>query len=309
MSNQTTLQNPIKVEGVNVYNGRKNFVIFHPSDENSGISFIVNSSNGSKRSVEIPATLNFAMHKKKGIWLDNGKSSIGLVEHLLGAVYASGIDNVKIELSDGICPTTDNCAGDYFRKLNEQGLLIEQSSTRKFWKYAPNTATSIKGWDSKMPDCLTVSSSSNSNFEIDYFASYPHKVVGEQSYSFGLDKEIFLQDIADARPPGFLCSNLIKELFLFLGKNYAHGITEKNYLIITSKNSKKYANPEEFGVRYNGNEFVRHKISDVMGTLALTGRQFADTKFQFHMTGHKFDIYALKKLFDEGKFKDYIPEK
>jgi UDP-3-O-acyl-N-acetylglucosamine deacetylase len=94
-----------------------------------------------------------------------------------------------------------------------------------------------------------------------------------------------------------------------MGKRGYHGITEKNYLMITSKNSDEYANPLEFGVRYDGKEFVMHKILDFMGTLALTGRHFVGTKFYIHMSGHKFDLYAFKRLFSEGKFTDYGPEK
>ena len=105
-----------------------------------------------------------------------------------------------------------------------------------------------------------------------------------------------------ARSPVFLGNDLFNDIFLFLGRKGFHGLNEENFLLVTSKNSEKYGNPENFGVRYDGEEFVRHKILDVLGTLALKGRQFKDTYFHFDKTGHKFDLWALIKLFSEGYF-------
>ena len=75
------------------------------------------------------------------------------------------------------------------------------------------------------------------------------------------------------------------------------------FLLVTSEKAETYANPAQFGVRYGGQEFVRHKMLDVLGTLALAGNQFEDTEFKFEMTGHKFDLHALKKLFASGCFR------
>jgi len=143
-------------------------------------------------------------------------------------------------------------------------------------------------------------------FVINYFVYYPHKVVGEQNYRFQFDEDIYAESVANARSPGFIKNGLFKKAFLLLERIGLHGINERNYLLITSENAERYANPDEFGVRYEGEEFVRHKVLDVMGTLALTGRQFRDTEFKFEMTGHRFDLYALKRLFKEDCFVDYV---
>lgn len=294
MKNQVSIKESVKVEGLNVYNGRKNSAIFHPAEEDSGIAFLVKGE-------KVPARLEFANHQKKGIALNNGWQKAYLVEHLLSAVYGLHIDNLIIELSDGVCPTTDNCAREYFDSLND--VLAEQSSSRSFWRYSGEDSTYVRSGDIDMADYLVVKSSEG--FMIRYMAFYPHKVVGAQYHGFQVDPVNYSGEIADARPPGFLKSGLVN-LLCTLSQNLGlHGVTDRNYLKITSIDAPHYANPVPFGPRYGGKEFVRHKLLDVMGTLALTGRQFADTEFQFNMTGHRFDLYALKKLFSDGKFEEY----
>jgi len=295
MTNQISISESVIVNGVNVYNGRRNTATFHPAGENSGLVFLVNRAR-------VPAKLDFAENKRKAIGLDNGEGKIYLVEHLLSAIYALGIDNLQIELSDGVCPTTDNCAYEYFEAL--KNTRSAQSSPKQFWKYIKDTKTHVKNDEKRKPDCLRADS--YDDFVIDYFAYYPHKVVGEQSYRFQFDEGTYAENVVNARPPGFIKNGLFKKAFLFLESVGLHGINERNYLLITSEKAERYANPKKFGVRYDGQEFVRHKVLDVMGALALTGRQFKDTEFKFEMTGHRFDLYALKKLFNEGCFVDYV---
>lgn len=294
MKKQTTISNDIKVEGINAYNGRKNAAIFHPAKENSGLVFLVNG-------YKLPAKLEFAEHKGRAIGINDGKREIKLTEHLLSAVYALGIDNLEIELTDKVGPTTPNCSFNYFEAL--KNVRMEQSEPKKFWTYSLNSSFKNLAENHK-GDALIVTKNGGS-FVIEYFAFYPHKVVGSQNYRFEFDEMNYEKNIAPARPPGFLKNELVKDIFLSLGKLGLHGLNYENYLFITSEKADNYANPKHLGVRFDGQEFVRHKISDVMGTLALTGRQFANTEFKFYRTGHKFDLASLRKMFNEGCFDEY----
>ena len=291
VSVQSSINESMNVGGVNVYNGRKNYVIFHPREEDTGLVFRLKGNT-------IPASLDYAYHRKRAVALDNGKTEVHLVEHLMSAVYALGIDNLIIELSDGVCPTTDNCASEYFLALRD--LRVAQQAKKKYLTYRHDLETVIRSEQQRKPDTITVKPSSS--FVIDYFAYYPHIVVGEQNFIFEVDEETYQREIMEARSPAFLKNEICKSITLFLGRHTFHGLNGKNFLLITSKNAKEYANPSEFGVRYEGEEFVRHKVLDFLGTLALSGKQFKNTEFQVHMSGHKFDIYALKKLFGRGCF-------
>lgn len=293
MTGQVSINESVTVEGVNVYNGRLNSATFHPAEENSGLVFLIDGAR-------VPVKLEFAQNRKRAIGLDNGERRVYLVEHLLSAVYALGIDNLQIELSDGVCPTTDNCALEYFEALS--GIRGEQKIPKVFWKYAKSDETHIRSDEKRKPDCLRVNPFEG--FVIDYFAYYPHKTIGEQTHRFQFDEDSYAGNIMGARSPAFIKNGLFKKTFLLLERMGLHGVNDENYLLVTSENAENYGNPEGFGVRYGGQEFVRHKLLDVIGTLALTGRQFKDTEFKFEMTGHKFDLYALKRLFSEGCFTD-----
>lgn len=294
MEMQTTISGSVTVGGLNVYGGEDVTATFHPAKEDSGLVFLVKDQ-------EVPAKLEYAEYKGRGISLYHKGVRVLLVEHMLSAVYALGIDNLKIELSGNVCPTTDNCAKEYFGAL--KGLRTTQEEPKKFLRYAKDSETQILA-DGK-PDSLTIRPSKG--FVIDYHAYYPHKVVGKQDYMLRFDEETYAKDIADARPPGFLGGSLSKSIFLCLGRLGLHGVNERNYLLITSEGAESYANPERFGVRHDGKEFVRHKVLDVLGTLALLG-PFRDTEFRFNMTGHKFDLYALKRALDKNCFEEFYEQ-
>ena len=299
MAHQKSIKEPARVDGVNVYNNRKNHVIFHPAEEDSGLVFIVNGKN-------VPALLKHAQHRKRGISLDNGKAAVYIAEHVLSPVYALGIDNLVIELSDGVCPTTDNSSQEVFLAL--KGARSEQTAEKRFLVYDERKVIVVKSGKER-PDSLTLRPSKR--FIIDYFASYPHKAIGEQKYTFDFDEHAYERDIMRARSPAIFPDKLFQYLSdkhffkLFLGLRHFgfHGINERNYLLVGSKEAEHYANPPEFGVRYDGQEFVRHKVLDALGTLALFGRQFSNAKFIFHMTGHGFDLDALKHLDRKAYFK------
>jgi len=289
---QTTIDNSISLDGINVYNGKKNKVTFHPAEEDTGLVFVLKNS-------KIPVKLEAAKHAKKAISLDNGQKSVYLVEHLLSGIYALGIDNLVIELSDKVCPTFDYYSLPILEALIDN--RVEQSLPKKFWTYAFDEPQTInrKGY----PDSLTVKPSDS--FVIDYFASYPHKAVRSHHYSIEVNEEQYLDNIAKARSIVFFKNEFFMNMAVQLGKLGFHGGSEKNFLIVGSKHAETYANSEKNKDRYNGEEFVRHKILDVLGTLALTGRHFKNTRFNFHMTGHKFDLKVLKALFELDYFKEY----
>jgi UDP-3-O-[3-hydroxymyristoyl] N-acetylglucosamine deacetylase len=284
MVNQVSITQSVPVDGVNVYNGRKNKVTFHPAEENSGLAFIVKGKR-------LPATLQNAVTTLWGIGISDGNSTAYLTEHVLSAVYALGIDNIDMELSDRVCPTTDYCAVEFFDALRP--LRAQQSAPRPYLQIKDQTELRAKYGDNGK-DMIHITS--GPGFTIDYVAYYPHLAVQGQRYTFKFDESAYAAEIAGARSPAFTGNSLILKTFLLLGKWGIHGLNERNFLLVTSKRAKYYANSPEFGVRYDGQEFVRHKVLDVIGELALSGRYYQNTKFQFQMTGHMTDIMGLKQL-------------
>ena len=286
---QKTINSNIVVSGVNVYTGTSCTATFHPAQEDSGLLFAA-------RGKFIPARLDYASVSWKGISLRKDSSRIFLVEHLLSAVYALGIDNLVIELSGRTCPTVPNCAEEYFTALAP--LILEQSKEKTTVQFSRNTPATLHA--QRGPDVLCVQKADC--FSIDYAAGYPHRAIGEQRFFTEINEKNYEQDIMAARSPAFLFNRLGLGLIRLLDRLKLTGITDENYLLITSKKNSEYANLADFGVRYVGQEFVRHKVLDVLGTLALIG-PFVKTSFSFHKTGHAFDLWALRQLVTKGSFQ------
>jgi UDP-3-O-[3-hydroxymyristoyl] N-acetylglucosamine deacetylase len=290
MEYQRTIRESLELPGVNIYNGRGNSVKFYPAPVDSGLVFRVHG-------MEIPASLVYARKHRHAIWLSDGKSKVGLVEHLLSAVYSLGIDNLVISLSDSVCPTTPNCAQEYFLGLRK--LVKSQDAPKRYFRVAnPCETNEVRSDDGK----ISIAVSSSPGFVVDYKVDFPHRCIGKQRLEFQVSPENYEEEIMDCRSPSLLHCRPLASLVLTTGRLGFHGVNDRDYLIVGSKGSKRYLNPKMYGVRHEGNEVVRHKILDFLGTLALTGRQFKDTRFDVSCSGHEFDIFALSKMFEEGVF-------
>lgn len=300
MSNQATISDSYSVEGVNVFNGRRNNVTFHPAEENCGIRFFHNGRM-------VRATLENAFCGKGAFGLANflgvhqDKTKIRLTEHILGAVYGLGIDNLDIELSDGTCPTflTDRMITIPLRERK-----VDQATVKTYWEYASLSPREIYPLE-KLPDIFRVGKSES--FDISTTAYYPHLAVGRQDFDFEVTPENFMQDISGSRPPAFL--SYFARPFLWLEERGMHGINSSNYLLTGPKDEEDYLSIPTIchsGGRcfYDHFEFVRHKILDLLGLLALTGKQFKRTHFGTYLTGHKTDLTALRKCFAERDFEE-----
>ena len=290
---QTTIyeSSPI-LEGVNVFNGRKSYVQFHPTKEDSGLVFRVQNS-------EIPASIDnaFLYKSPRSLWMSHSigvrdkKNQALCIEHLLADVYATGIDNLVIELSDGV-----GTRFDYDKNHVVIGLMELKSSTKekrktfRVKKDLSKAETTIQ--DKNRGDKLSVESSDG--FFIDYTAEFPHLSIGKQHYKFEVSDENYVKEIIKARPIFFMPP--IPEGILRRLIQPFCGVSDRNALLIGSKYEPYFRNTEHPAGIYGKEEFVRHKIMDVLGTIALLGMNFVETTFKFEKTGHNFDINALREL-------------
>jgi UDP-3-O-[3-hydroxymyristoyl] N-acetylglucosamine deacetylase len=289
-----------KIEGVNIFNGRENYVRFHPAEDNSGLVFRVGRE-------EIPVNLENASHYKtwRGLPVVSCISMNGVrkkaikVEHLLSSVYSLGIDNLVIELSDGVCPRFDTSLEEIFYPLRD--LRQEGTADKKYWRVKKGLECGVGTNNAgRSGDRLDVKSSEN--FVIDYHAFYPHRSIGEQNYRFEFSEKNYEDEIMSARGVFFLPFGS-RYLTIESPLKCLHGVNDKNALLIGSKCEEDFVNVSPSVMGYGKSEFVRHKILDVIGTLAITGRQFRETEFSFDKTGHKFDLYSVGKLFSKGCFE------
>lgn len=292
-----------KIYGVNVFNGSRNYVQFHPANDNNGLIFKVKKEY-------ISVDIDRAFHHKSWrslrlascISIQGENEKIVKVEHLLSAIYALGIDNLVIELSDGVCPRQNNGVTEIIENLLDlRAKGNEEKVYYKIKKDLPEDKRTVQ--TENLDDRLLIQPSND--FIVDYTGFYPHKVIQCQHHKFYFSLENYKKEIMKSRGIFFLPkgSRYIIDSFL----NNFHGINDTNALLIGTQEDEVYKNNVISEGIYGRNEFIRHKILDVIGTLALTGISFKETEFQFNKTGHKFDLYALKALIDRCCFELYTP--
>ena len=301
MSKQASIeQSTGEIYGVNVFNGKRNYVRFHTGEDNSGLVFRVKNE-------EFPASLDKSFEYKPA-WAFYLAGCISVrgrdqradhVEHLLADVGSAGIDNLVIELSDGVCPRFDYDNSEVFEILTS--IRKEGSSDRVYLKVngdLSNKERNVK--DEERRDGLHVEPAKY--FFIDYTAGFPHNAVGEQHHRFNVSEINYREEVMQARPIFFMPP--IPEGILRRFIQPWFGITDSNALLIGGKEETRYRNKVHPEGLYGSDEFVRHKVQDVLGTLALLGKPFKESGFFFYKTGHEFDLHALRTLRDRGCFVD-----
>jgi dTDP-4-amino-4,6-dideoxygalactose transaminase/acetyltransferase-like isoleucine patch superfamily enzyme/UDP-3-O-acyl-N-acetylglucosamine deacetylase len=272
-SRQTTIKNIAETKkGINVYTGEEVSVKFHPAPENTGIVFVINGE-------EIKATLENAEVKEKSIFV----GTVGISEHWLAPIYALKIDNLKVEVNFTKAPFGfpffENGSKEIFDCLKSPGIK-EQSAPKKCLILGECREYFFDDRKNGKFDSIKITPAEG--LEIAYRVYYPHKAVGEQWFSFKVNENDFAKNIVEARSPAFVTREGTSK----------YAISEKTHLLIGSEEETSSRNI----ARYNGEEFVRHKILDFLGALALSGLQLKDMRFEVNASGHEFDLKTLKEL-------------
>jgi len=254
MNSQRTLRRPVSCTGIGLHSGNKVTLSLKPAPADYGIRFQRSDLGG----LEIPATVTHLGGIRLATGLTREAVSVETVEHLLAALTALGIDNVIVELNTPEVPIMDGSAAPFvYLILNEAGVK-RLPAPRKFLKVL--RPISLSQGDKR------IALYPSDHFKVTYSISFDHPLIRHQSRTMKITDETFVEEIAPARTFGFL-----KEVEMLRQKGLALGGSLDNAIVLG-----------ETGVLNNGalrfeDEFVRHKILDVIGDLSLVG---------FPMIGH-----------------------
>ena len=199
------------------------------------------------------------------------------VEHLLAALYAFEIDNLFVELTGGEVPIADGSAIPFIHLLLEAGQ-VEQDCIRGECAVAEPVTLVDRGgakWITLHPA---------SSLEISYTIEFDHPLISKQSYIYQHSPDAFVREIAPARTFGFLSD--VKRLF---ENGLIQGGSLENAIVV---GESKILN--EGGLRFS-NEFVRHKILDLLGDLALLGIPIVG-RIEAHHAGHQLHTRLIEAL-------------
>ncbi|RMF30448.1 MAG: UDP-3-O-[3-hydroxymyristoyl] N-acetylglucosamine deacetylase, partial [Bacteroidetes bacterium] len=295
--NQTTIREPVSIEGVGLHTGRRVSMTFKPAPVNHGYKF---------QRVDLPeqpiirADVGSVVHTLRGTTLAKGEAKVWTVEHVLSALYGLQIDNVLIEIDGPEVPILDGSAAPFVEALQRAGLA-EQEEERDFLEigeplsYAdPNTGAELLALPAD-------------DFQVTTLIDFNSEILGQQYASIhSLDD--YPTEIAPCRTFVFL-----HELDDLADQNLIKGGDLENAIVIVDKLmpqtqldalARKLDKPTMEITRAGilnttelqfQNEPARHKLLDVIGDLALVGKPIKG-KIVATKPGHAANVEFAKIL-------------
>jgi len=262
----------VELVGIGLHKGSPVNLRLEPLEANSGIVFHRRDVN-----LSIPLKPENVVDTKMATVIGKDGYVISTIEHLLSAVYAYGIDNLKIIVDADEVPVMDGSSASFCMILDEAG--IKQLDT-------PKKVMLIKKEIEVREGEKYVKLSPAKDLQYDFTIKFPHPVINKQEFVLKFTKESYKQEISRARTFGFL-----HEVQYLRSKGLALGGSLENAVVL---DDKKILNPE--GLRYS-DEFVRHKILDAIGDMSLVGMNFIGNYEAFagsHDLNHKLTLELLK---------------
>lgn len=275
---QTTLKSRVSLSGVGVHSGKPVSVHFIPTAPDTGIVFSRVTEDGNAvelraLAAEVGATdLCTVLGDPAGI-------HVATVEHVLAAVSSLGIDNLLIEIDGNEVPILDGSSASFVEAFDQVGYETQSIKRRYIRILKPVRIESGASWAEFRPYDGT-------RFEVEIDFESP--VIGRQFYAADVTPDVFRREISRARTFGFM-----KDVERLWAAGYALGSSLENSLVIGDDNSVINMG----GLRYP-NEFVRHKMLDAMGDLALAGARFIGC-FRSYRGGHRLNAAALNRLLSD----------
>ncbi len=272
-ASQRSISKSVVLYGRGLHSGLKTGLIIEPMPLGSGIQF------GNLTSPDIvKANIDFVDGTNHATNLRNGAVTARTIEHLMSALHAYKISNILIKLNEEV-PVMDGSAVEFCRLLEEAGIETQKENREDLWVdkvYEVGDPDDEKG-------CIRIEPSDS--FSISYLLDYPDP-IGKQSYLYEHKNALsFQEEIAPARTFGF-----VSELEALEKMGLAEGGRWDNVILV---DKTRVVNTQ---LRFP-DEFVRHKILDIIGDLYLIGRPIRG-KVTAERSGHRHNVALVKKLIE-----------
>lgn len=279
---QNTLKSKIECRGVGLHSGSVITMALCPAEVNAGIVFVrTDLPSGSN---EIPVLFDRVVDTRLCTVVGNESgASVGTIEHVMSALRACNIDNVRIEINGGEAPIMDGSAMPFVEMIQSAGV-VAQAAMRKSIKVLKDVRYEEGGkWVSLRPSDISVFEG-----EIDF----AQPVIGRQKFSVSLLNGNFVHDIASARTFGFQ-----HEVEAMRAAGLARGGSLDNAIVLSDTSVLN-----KDGLRFS-DEFIRHKLLDAIGDLYLAGAPILGA-YDSYKGGHYMNNMLLKTLFaDQGNYE------
>ncbi len=269
---QTTIKKAVELVGIGLHKGSPVKLRLEPLEQNSGIVFYRSDVD-----VSIPLIPENVVDTKMATVIGKEGYVISTIEHMLSAVYAYGIDNLRVIVDADEIPVMDGSSASFCMLLDEAGIE-ELAMPKKIMRIKKDVIVQEGEKYVKL--------SPSPDLKYDFTIKFPHPVINKQEYVLKFTKESYKNEIARARTFGFL-----HEVQYLRSKGLALGGSLENAIVL---DDKKILNPE--GLRF-ADEFVRHKILDAIGDMSLIGMNFVgnyEAMAGSHDLNHKLTLALLE---------------
>jgi UDP-3-O-[3-hydroxymyristoyl] N-acetylglucosamine deacetylase/3-hydroxyacyl-[acyl-carrier-protein] dehydratase len=245
---QRTVSRPVTLEGHGLHSGAPASITIGPAAPGTGLRFRRTDLEGCP---EVPVALSSVVDTVRGTTLGSSGVTVSTVEHVLAALVALRIDNAVLDVSGPEVPIRDGSFADWVRAIEEAGPVEQDAPARVLRVRSP---VSVRGAGGQS----YVAEAAN-GLRISATIDFEHPVIGRQQGSFLIEEGSFGEEVAPARTFGFR-----EEAEALRARGLALGASLDNVVVL-----------DESGVMNDGlrfeDEFLRHKIGDVAGDLALLG--------------------------------------
>jgi UDP-3-O-[3-hydroxymyristoyl] N-acetylglucosamine deacetylase len=275
---QTTLAREVELTGAGVHSGAPVSVVLHPAAADEGYSFVVTKRG--RITAQIPARVD----QVKNLTLctvigDESGATVGTIEHLLAALRGLSIDNCTIEIDSREVPIMDGSSAVFVEAIDEAGIKFLAEPRSFIQVIKPIRVVEGDAVGELLP-C--------DHFRLDVQIDFENTMIGRQRLALDMSPSVFRDELSRARTFGFMRD--VEKLWkagLALGASLENTIAIQDDKVVNAG-----------GLRYP-QEFVRHKMLDAVGDLALAGAPILG-EFRSVRGGHRLNAHVLKAMFADA---------
>lgn len=273
---QTTLRDHVAVFGVGVHSGLAATLTLHPADADTGIIFL-RTAAADRPEREIRADVRAVTATEFATVLGDSTGPLcSTAEHVLAALRGLSIDNVVVEIDGAEVPIMDGSAQPFVDAIDQVGIVTLNAPRRCIEVLKP---VKIAKGNAHAELCPY-----SHGFRVEAEIEFSSKAIGRQAIALDIEPGTFRRELARARTFGFM-----RDVAKLWSSGYALGASFENTLVITDD---RILNPA--GLRYP-DEFVRHKVLDAIGDLALAGAPLLGL-YRTCRGGHRLNYAVLSAL-------------
>ena len=286
---QTTLRKRMAIAGVGVHSGLPVTLTLNPADAHSGVVFVRTGIDGQpERELRATACSVTATELATVLGDENGVF-VSTVEHVMAALCGLGVDNCIVEIDGPEAPILDGSAQPYVAAIDKAGI-VSLTAPRRYFKVLKTVRVHKGESYGEFRPC-------ERGFHVDVEIDFDHPLIGCQSLAIDVEPAVFRREIARARTFGFM-----RDVSKLWGSGYALGASLDNTLVVSEN---RILNPG--GLRFP-DEFVRHKVLDAIGDLALAGAPIIGA-YRSVRGGHRLNHAVLAALLGDPSAWTVVEER